>query len=169
MRRLLVYGGDSCLRSDRGGAELGRRKSEAGTTASRSKPNDEMVARGFVSVLLLVDLDVYGSEFEWKEARVKRIRVLLVFLQSFSVVYGSDGVEATIRFSDEERVKVRAFSLDELLLQLGGSLDRGWSLSQPEFSWDWVAVKQNPEALVTGLLLCLPNPLQDCKALVSGH
>lgn len=37
MRRLLVYGGDSCLRSDRGGAELGRRKSEAGTTASRSK------------------------------------------------------------------------------------------------------------------------------------
>ncbi|WZY81657.1 LOW QUALITY PROTEIN: hypothetical protein YC2023_028041 [Brassica napus] len=168
-----------------------------------------MVARGFVSVLLLVDLDVYGSEFEWKEARVKRIRVLLVFLQSFSVVYGSDGglegkrfldkhlsVEATIRFSDEERVKVRAFSLgqrrssglggehvlkfiirstnvidisDELLLQLGGSLDRGWSLSQPEFSWDWVAVKQNPEALVTGLLLCLPNPLQDCKALVSGH
>lgn len=32
-----MYGGDSCLRSDRGGAELSWRKSEAGTTASRSK------------------------------------------------------------------------------------------------------------------------------------
>lgn len=60
-----------------------------------------MVARGFVSVLLLVDLDVYGSEFEWKEARVKRIRVLLVFLQSFSVVYGSDGGLEGKRFLDK--------------------------------------------------------------------
>lgn len=30
-------------------------------------------------------------------------------------------------------------------------------------------VKQNPKALVTGTLLCLSDPEQNSKALVSGH
>lgn len=98
-------------------------------------------------------------------------------------------VEAAIRFSEEEHVKAQAFSLGQRespglggehvlkfvirstdVIDVYGSLDRGWSLSlNPNFNGIWWLFKRNPEALVTGLLLCLSNPLQDCKALVSGH
>ena len=56
------------------------------------------------------------------------------------------------------------------VIDIYGSLDRGWSLSlNPSFHGIGWLFKRNPEALVTGRLLCLSNPLQDCKALVSGY
>ncbi|KAL0788436.1 hypothetical protein Bca101_004682 [Brassica carinata] len=154
---LLVYGEIHYLRSDCGGDEEGQSKPESWNDG---EPYEGESPR---------DLDVDGSELKGM-----CFHVLLSFSQSYRVVYVPDGDEVVLRFSKEERVKTQAFFAWSTREFLSWLLKVLWIVIEASLSTRVSfgiggLVKQNPKALVTGTLLCLSDPEQNCKALVSGH